>query len=219
MSHNTEEVTRLLGQIGTRPQAAEELLPLVYEQLRAMAAQRMRHERKDHTLEATALVHEAYMRLVGGNEPAWQSRAHFFRVAAEAMRRLLIDHARKRAADKRGGGSKRVPLCVVDLATEMDPSSVLALDEAMHTLEQEDARAAEVVRLRFFAGMSIEETARILGVSDRSVLREWSFARTRLFQLLGDHMADQTEDQIGDQTGDQSSHSTGTRQSSADRPE
>lgn len=191
MPHNTQEVTRLLGQIGTSPKAAEELMPLVYEQLRAMAAQRMRQERKDHTLDATALVHEAYMRLVGTTEPAWQSRAHFFRVAAEAMRHLLIDHARRRAAEKRGGGSKRVPLCVVDLATEMDPSSVLALDEAIQTLEREDARAAEVVRLRFFAGLSVEETARILGLSDRSVLREWSFARTRLFQLLGDPPEDE----------------------------
>lgn len=191
MPHDTQEVTRLLGQIGTSPKAAEQLLPLVYEQLRAMAAKRMRQERKDHTLDATALVHEAYLRLVGTTEPSWQSRAHFFRVAAEAMRHLLIDHARRRAADKRGGGSKRVPLCVVDLATDIDPSSVLALDEAIQTLEREDARAAEVVRLRFFAGLSVQETAQILGLSDRSVLREWSFARTRLFQLLGEPPEDE----------------------------
>jgi RNA polymerase sigma factor (TIGR02999 family) len=174
-----------LGELGERPvAAAEELLPLVYAQLRAIAEQRMREERAGHTLQATALVHEVFVRLVSGNEPDWQSRAHFFRVAAEAMRRVLIDHARRKLADKRGGGAKAVPLSVVDLAVEQDPAKVIALEDAMRVLEKEDPRAAEVVQLRFYAGLSVQETAALLEMSERTVMREWSFARARLYQLL-----------------------------------
>lgn len=186
MDDPTRDVTRLLCEIPERPAAAEELLPLVYDQLRAIAQQRMSQERRDHTLQATALVHEVYVRLVGDNAPAFQSRAHFFRVAAEAMRRLLIDHARRRGADKRGGGARAVPLSVVDLAEDFDPAQVLAVDEALRVLESEDPRAAEIVRLRFYAGLSAPEVAEVLEVSERTVMREWAFARTRLFQLLGD---------------------------------
>ncbi len=184
MDELTSQVTRLLGEMPERPQAASDLLPLVYHQLRAIAQRRMAGERRDHTLQATALVHEVYARLVADPERAWESRAHFYRVAAEAMRRLLIDHARKHNAGKRGGGARSVPLSVVDLAESHDPAQVLAIDEAIRTLEAEDARAAEIVRMRFFAGLSVEETALALGLSERSVLREWSYARTRLFQLL-----------------------------------
>lgn len=186
MDDPTRDVTRLLCEIPERPAAAEELLPLVYDQLRAIAQQRMSQERRDHTLQATALVHEVYVRLVGDNAPEFQSRAHFFRVAAEAMRRLLIDHARRRGADKRGGGARAVPLSVVDLAEDFDPAQVLAVDEALRVLESEDPRAAEIVRLRFYAGLSAPEVAEVLEVSERTVMREWAFARTRLFQLLGD---------------------------------
>jgi RNA polymerase sigma-70 factor, ECF subfamily len=180
-----DEVTRILRQIDHRADAAEELLPLVYEQLRAIAQRRMREERAGHTLQATALVHEAFCKLVGGGEgPGWESRAHFFRVAAEAMRRILIDHARKRKSAKRGGGAAPIPLSVVDLAAEHDPAQILALNEALETLEAEDARAAEVVKLRFFAGLSVEETAEAMGISERTAMREWAFARARLYELL-----------------------------------
>jgi RNA polymerase sigma factor (TIGR02999 family) len=180
-----DEVTRILRQIDHRADAAEELLPLVYEQLRAIAQRRMREERAGHTLQATALVHEAFVKLVGGGEgPGWESRAHFFRVAAEAMRRILIDHARKRKSVKRGGGATPIPLSVVDLAAEHDPAQIMALNEALETLESEDARAAEVVKLRFFAGLSVEETAEAIGISERTAMREWAFARARLYELL-----------------------------------
>lgn len=164
--------------------AKSELLPLVYEQLRKIAQRRMAGERRGHTLEATALVHEAYMRLIGNTEIEWESRAHFYGAAAEAMRRILIDHARKRDSKKRGGGVAPTPISVIDLAENCDAEQVVAIDDAITKLEGEDARAAQVVRYRFFAGLSVEETAEVLGVSERTVMREWSFARARLFQLL-----------------------------------
>jgi RNA polymerase sigma factor (TIGR02999 family) len=179
-----QDVTRILGQMPRRPEAAEELLALVYEQLRAIARARMRGERADHTLDATALVHEVYMKLLGGEEIAWEDRGHFFRAAAEAMRRILIDHARKRDSKKRGGGKRMLPLSVVDLAEHHEPEDILAFDEAIQTLEKEDPRAAEVVRLRFLAGLSVEETAAVLDVSERTVMREWAFAKARLYELL-----------------------------------
>lgn len=196
VSDARDEVTRILQQIDRRADAAEELLPLVYDHLRAIAQRRMREERAGHTLQATALVHEAFVKLVGGggagggadgggaDGPGWESRAHFFRVAAEAMRRILIDHARKRKSVKRGGGATPIPLSVVDLAAEHDPAQIMALDEALETLEAEDARAAEVVKLRFFAGLSVEETAEAMGISERTAMREWAFARARLYELL-----------------------------------
>jgi RNA polymerase sigma factor (TIGR02999 family) len=177
-------VTRILSEFAVRPNAAEELLPLVYEELQAMAQRRMREERAGHTLQATALVHEVYVRLVAGESPEWESRAHFFRVAAEAMRRVLIDHARRKRSLKRGGDRKAQPLSDIDLAIDEDPEQIIALDEALSRLESEDERAAEIVKLRFFAGMSVEDTARALEISERTVMREWAFARARLQQLL-----------------------------------
>ncbi|MFG0273717.1 MAG: ECF-type sigma factor [Phycisphaerales bacterium] len=185
----SREVTEILRDLGERPDAAEALLPLVYAQLRAIAQKRMAGERAGHTLEATALVHEAYMRLLGNQEIDWQSRGHFYGAAAEAMRRILIDHARKKGSQKRGGGRQPIAMNVVDLASEQDPGDILALDEAITTLAGEDHRAAEVVRLRFYAGLSVEETAAALGVSERTVMREWSYARARLYQLLADDNA------------------------------
>ncbi len=167
----SREVTEILRDLGDRPDAAEALLPLVYAQLRAIAQKRMAGERPGHTLEATALVHEAYMRLLGNQEINWQSRSHFYGAAAEAMRRILIDHARKKGSQKRGGGRQPIAMNVVDLASEQDPADILALDEAITTLAGEDPRAAEVVRLRFYAGLSVEETAAAMGVSERTVMR------------------------------------------------
>jgi RNA polymerase sigma factor (TIGR02999 family) len=181
------EVTRILKEAGPgNPHASEALLPLVYEELRKLAAVRMSAEREDHTLQATALVHEAYLRLVGGDDLQWASRAHFFAAAAEAMRRILIEHARARMGPKRGGSLGKLPIDVVDLAATDDPEQILALEEAISRLEKEDVEAARVVRLRFYAGLSIEETAKALDTSASTVKRDWSFARAFLFRALED---------------------------------
>lgn len=185
------DVTRLLQNLDDHADGASALLPLVYDELRIIARSRMRQERAGHTLQATALVHEVYVKLLAGTEPSWASRGHFFRVAAEAMRRILIDHARRRGSVKRGGDRRSIPLGVLDLADDADPSDVIALDDAIGRLEAEDPRAAEVVKLRFFAGLEVSETAAMLDVSERTVMREWAFARARLAQLLsGDESTD-----------------------------
>lgn len=178
------QVTELLRAIGERDSAGEELLELVYDNLRQIARQRMAGERAGHTLQATALVHEAFLKLIGDEDLSWENRGHFYAASAQAMRRILIDHARGRNAEKRGGERKRVPLSVVDLATDTDPAQVLALDEAMDQLERSDPRAASVVRLRFFAGLDVEATASVLGLSERTVMRDWAFARATLFQHM-----------------------------------
>ena len=178
------QVTELLRAIGERDSAGEELLELVYDNLRQIARQRMAGERAGHTLQATALVHEAFLKLIGDEDLSWENRGHFYAASAQAMRRILIDHARGRNAEKRGGERKRVPLSVVDLATDTDPAQVLALDEAMDRLERSDPRAASVVRLRFFAGLDVEATASVLGLSERTVMRDWAFARATLFQHM-----------------------------------
>ncbi len=185
-------ITRLLHEVSAGHQAAEgPLLDQVYAQLRAMAQKWMSHERKDHTLQATALVHEAYARLVsdvGGAGNAadftWNDRGHFYRAAAQAMRRILVEHARRRGAEKRGGDCTKLSLDVCDLAAEGNSGQILALDDALLRLQETDPSAADIVRLRFFAGLSIEQTAEVLNVSDRTVKREWSYARAKLFRLL-----------------------------------
>ncbi|MHC4446933.1 MAG: ECF-type sigma factor, partial [Planctomycetota bacterium] len=159
-------------------------MPMVYEQLHAIARHRMAAERPEHTLQATALVHEAYLRLLGNTKLAWTRRAHFYLAAAEAMRRILIEHARKRGRVKRGGEQRRVPLGVVDLAADADSEQIVALDAAIRRFEKEDARAADVLRLRFFAGLSVEETAQALGLSERTVMRDWAYARAWLYRTL-----------------------------------
>ena len=193
MQHfSKNEVTRILGDLRSgHGHAADDLLPLVYQQLRAIAQQNMNNERASHTLEATALVHEAYLRLVGDQELGWDSRAHFFTAAAEAMRRILIEHARAKHRIKRGGNERqRVPLTGLDLADDHDAEEILAVDDAFRRLETEDSTAANVVRLRFYAGLSVAETAAALGISERSVAREWSFARAWLADALGDERND-----------------------------
>jgi len=169
--------------------AADRLLPLVYDQLRKAAQLGLASERTGHTLSATALVHEAYIRLVGPRDVAWASRGHFYAAAAEAMRRILLDHAKARGREKRGGVAGR-PMdraafsSVAELATSDDSEEIVSFDAALRRLEVESADAARVVQLRFFAGLSVEQTARVMEVSDRSVNRLWTFARAWLHRAI-----------------------------------
>ena len=180
------EVTRLIQAAGSSDRAAaDQLLALVYDQLRKIAQQRMSSECADHTLQATALVHEAYLRLTCGQPIAWAGRAHFYAAAAEAMRRILIDHARKRGTGKRGGGLRDVG-AVLDLASDEKIGQALIIDDLISRLEIDDAQAAKVVRLRFYAGLSIQETATVLGVSEPTVSRDWAYARAWLMQVWQD---------------------------------
>ncbi|MBX3463869.1 MAG: sigma-70 family RNA polymerase sigma factor [Planctomycetes bacterium] len=178
------EDSRNLTQMLQRGAPSEELLPLVYDELRAIARRRMGGERPEHTLQATALVHEAWLRLVPGEGMAWRDRRHFFGAAAEAMRRVLVDHARRVRSDKRGGDQQRLSITLDGLAREDDPDLLLALDEALTALAAEDPRAAEVARLRFFAGLSVDEVGRLLELAPRTAARDWAYARARLTQLL-----------------------------------
>lgn len=165
----------------------EQLLALVYEDLRALAGRRMSGERADHSLDATSLAHEAYVRLVGDAEHmSWSDRRHFFGAAAQAMRRILVDHARRTGAEKRGGDRVRVTLGAAEDVATYDDERVLALHDALEQLESEDERAAEVTRLRFFAGLSMAEIAGALDASERTIAREWSYARARLTELIRD---------------------------------
>jgi RNA polymerase sigma factor (TIGR02999 family) len=174
-----DEVTQILNAIDAGdPQAAERLLPLVYDELRKLAAARMAAERPDHTLDATGLVHEAYLRLVGSQR--FSSRGHFFAAAAEAMRRILVEAARRRAALKRGGPSARVPLDAVESQAEKNDGQLLAVHEALDELAKTDAEAATLVKLRFFAGLTTTEAADALGMSVRSAHDLWAYARSWL---------------------------------------
>jgi RNA polymerase sigma factor (TIGR02999 family) len=176
------DVTQILQAIDSGDAgAAEELLPLVYQELRDLAERRMRKEARDHTLEATALVHEAYIRLVGNGDPGWQNRGHFFAAAAEAMRRILIERARLRARVKHGGGRVREEQAEPVAARPDDPVDLLALDEALAKLEREDAAKAKLVKLRYFAGLSVEEAATMLEVSRATADRWWAYARAFLY--------------------------------------
>jgi RNA polymerase sigma factor (TIGR02999 family) len=164
---------------------AEKLLPLVYDELRRLAAHKLSKEKPGQTLQATALVHEAYLRLAGNNQGQWSGRSHFYNAAAEAMRRILVDHARAKGRQKRGGGERRrLSLSVVELAAAADSEEILATEEAVRRLEGQDPTAAQVVKLRFYAGLSVEDTAAAMGVSERTVMREWSYARAWLFRQL-----------------------------------
>ena len=181
------EATRILAAIDpSDPHAPDQLLPLVYDQLRELAAQRLAKEKPGGTLEATALVHEAYVRLVGaGPDQPWDCRGHFFAAAAEAMRRILIDRARDRKRLKRGGNAKRQRLDLEGLVRDdAAPDDLIDLDEALTRLSSVDARAAELVKLRLFAGLSLDEAAQALGVVRRTAERDWAFARAWLFEQL-----------------------------------
>jgi RNA polymerase sigma factor (TIGR02999 family) len=183
-----DSISRVLNAIEHGdPHAAEQLLPLVYHELRKLAAQKLATEKPGQTLQATALVHEAYLRLVGGDEaPAWNSRGHFFAAAAEAMRRVLVNRARDKRRLKRGGDRGRVELEDVAIADEAGSPDILALDEALEGLAREEPACAEPVKLRFFAGLTQEEAARALGVTRRTANRYWAFARAWLREALGE---------------------------------
>jgi RNA polymerase sigma factor (TIGR02999 family) len=178
------DITRLLARWSDGdPKALAELMPLVYAELRRLAVSQMRHERRDHTLQPTALVHEAYLRLAG-HRAGFRSRVHFYGAAGQAMRRIMVDHARSRGAKKRGRRDPLVDLSkIVDVGMERQPDLV-ALDEALDRLATVAPRAAKVVELRFFGGLSVDEAAAFLDISPATVKREWSFARAWLFRAL-----------------------------------
>src|SRR5947209_14942750 len=180
------EVNRILSAIEQgAPHAAEQLMQLVYQELRALAAQRLAQEKPGQTLQATALVHEAYLRLVDGDKATnWISRGHFFGAAAKAMRRILVDQARRKQADKRGGRGRRVPLDAADVGFTSPADELLDIDEALTRLEAEDAQAARLIQLRYFGGLSIEDAAEVVGVSRSTAYEHWSYARVRLKTLL-----------------------------------
>ena len=185
MDPAASEVTALLKQwTDGRQDALERLVPVVHAELRKLAASYMRRERPDHTLQPTALVNEAFMKLVDQRAVQWRNRAHFFGIAAQAMRRILVDHARARASAKRGAAERPVPLDDVAVAGAMPDPTLVALDEALTRLEHLDTQQSRVVELRFFGGLTMEETAVVLGVSPATVGREWACARAWLHAEL-----------------------------------
>ncbi len=184
------DVTRILNAVDRGDaKAADELLPLVYAELRKLAAYRMAHEAPGHTLQPTTLVHEAWLRLVGDAAPKFENRAHFFGAAAEAMRRILVESARRKQREKRGGGAEHVDVAELEIAAPLgNEAESLAIHEVLDRLAAHDARKAEVVKLRYFVGFSFEETAEVLGISVPTAKRDWAYARAWLHQEIGpDH--------------------------------
>jgi RNA polymerase sigma factor (TIGR02999 family) len=176
------EVTRILNAIEQgEPRAADQLLPLVYEELRKLAAWKMSRETPGQTLQPTALVHEAWLRLVGKNNPPWNNRAHFFGAAAEAMRRILIENARRKLALRHGGGQVRLDVDELQLAAPDSDAQVLAINEALEKFATFDQQKAELVKLRYFAGLTIEQAAQVLGISEATAKRWWAYARAWLY--------------------------------------
>ena len=180
-----DDVTRLLDAVDSGdPDAAEQLLPLVYDELRRLAAHKMSNERAGQTLQATALVHEAWIRLAGSREQEWRDRRHFFGAAAEAMRRILIDRARRRNRTRHGHGLERVDLRDIELAETATDQQLLAVDEALGKLAAESPERAELVKLRYYVGMSIPDAAEALGISESTAKRQWNYVRLWLFNEL-----------------------------------
>jgi RNA polymerase sigma factor (TIGR02999 family) len=181
-----DAITRVLNAIEHGdPHAAEQLLPLVYDELRKLAAERMAREKPGQTLQATALVHEAYVRLVGGDQPrGWDGRGHFFAAAAEAMRRILINRARDKRRQKRGGGLQRLDLDRLLVADQASDEELVAIDDALLELARRNPPCAELVKLRFFTGLTLDETAAAMGIARRTANRYWAFARAWLFDAL-----------------------------------
>jgi RNA polymerase sigma factor (TIGR02999 family) len=188
-----EDVTQLLAAWGQGDKSAlDKLLPLVHAELRRIARRQMSQERHGHTLQATALVNEAYLRLAGQQGFEWRNRAHFFAVCAQVMRRVLIDHARAHARDKRGGGAVQVSLAEAAALGGQPPEHFLALDEALRFLESVDPQKSNIVELRYFGGLSVEETAEVLNISPRTVRREWQRSKAWLFRLITEGTTDET---------------------------
>jgi RNA polymerase sigma factor (TIGR02999 family) len=183
---SSHQVTQLLSNWSRGdPKAREELLPLVYDELRRLAHSYLRRERSDHTLQATALVHEAYLRLVDQSDVQWSNRGHFFAITAQAMRRILVDHARGHQAAKRGGEGEKIPLEDAFALSNDRPDKFLALDESLRRLAEIDGRQEQVVELRVFAGMNIEEIAEVLNISPATVKRDWTMAKAWLSLEIG----------------------------------
>ncbi len=214
-------VTEMLESIGAGDQlASEQLLPLVYEELRRLAGARMAHEAPGNTLQATALVHEAWLRLVGPNPVQWNSRGHFFGAAAEAMRRILLERARKKARVRHGGALQRVNLDEVTIATQDKDEVILAVDEALEKLAAESPEKAEIVKLRYFGGLQHAEIGEVLGVSEPTVRRHWAYARSWLYAELkgAGHGKSETRNPKSDLTSealDERAAGSGRRKSSA----
>ncbi|QDV47317.1 RNA polymerase sigma factor [Stieleria neptunia] len=179
-----DEITLLLQSDRDGEALSEKLFPLIYGELRRMAAAQMAREKPGQTLQPTALVHEAYLRLVGDSEVRWQNRAHFFSAAARSMRQILVNRAVKKKAQKHGGDLQRLPFDEAFFSDEPPPDQLLALDEALHRLEAIDTRKGQVVMMRYFGGLSIEETATALGMSAATVKREWQFSRSWLYREM-----------------------------------
>ncbi len=185
MTTSTPDVTRLLVAWGDGETAAlNQLMPLVYEELRRLAHQYVIRERPGHTLQTSALVNEAYLRLIDQKDVRWQNRAHFFAISAQAMRRILIDSARRHTADKRGGKAEKVSLDEVALVCVNPDSNLLALDEALNRLAQIDSQQSRIVELRYFGGLTIEETGQVMNLSPATVKREWAMARAWLYEAI-----------------------------------
>jgi RNA polymerase sigma factor (TIGR02999 family) len=180
-----KDVTQLLLDWSSgKREAMDELLPLVYNELRRLADRYLRRERSDHTLQATALVHEAYLKLIDQRNVQWQNRAHFFGVAAQAMRRILVDHARNHQAAKRGSGGQKISLDEGLMVTDERAAELVALDDALNELAAFDEQKGRIVELRFFGGLTIEETAEVLGIGTATVIREWRMAKAWLYQSV-----------------------------------
>ena len=189
MDARVTDLTRILNSVEHGDaKAAEELLPLVYEELRKLAAHKMANEAPGQTLQPTALVHEAWLRLAGGVEQKWENQRHFYAAAAEAMRRILVEKARRKNRIRHGAGLQRVDVAEIEIPTETREDQLIAMDEALSKLEQEDPAKAQVVKLRYFVGMTTQETAQTLGISVATVERQWSFAKAWLFNQIRQSM-------------------------------
>ena len=186
MKENPQQITQLLNQWSNGNQKVlDDLMPLVYKELRRQAAGYLRRERVNHTLQPTALINEAYLKLIDQRDVNWQNRAHFFAIAAQAMRRILVDYARERHREKRGGAAENLPLDeALTIVSQEKSVDLVALDEALNNLAQFDERQAKVVELRYFSGLSIDETSEVLGVSNVTIRRDWNMAKAWLHQEI-----------------------------------
>lgn len=192
MTPSSQEVTELLVEWGNGSRAAlDKLMPIVYEELRRLARRHMRRERDGHTLQTSALVNEAYLKMINEKDMQWQNRAHFFAVAAQLMRMILIDHARARKVAKRGGGAYTVPLDEAVVVSDERAAELIALDDALKALEAVDKRKSRIAELRFFGGLSVEETAEALKVSEATIMREWRMAKAWLHRELNQEGVDE----------------------------